>query len=182
MDLGQAESGAGFWTYRLSNLSQHPAPAYTAAVKYALILLAALVCAGCVERRIYVRSEPPGADVYIDGEKVGQTRPENDPEGPFYVEFAYYGAREYTLRKPGFQTVSGTVQLVVPWYEYPPMDFFAEVLAPWKIVDRHEIAVKLDPAKPGDPDELFRRANAYKNETTLADRFEFAANKGNWRR
>jgi hypothetical protein len=151
-------------------------------VKYALILLAALTCAGCVERRIYVHSEPPGADVYIDGEKVGQTRSANDPDGLFYVDFAYYGTREYTIRKPGFQTQSGTVQLKTPWYEYPPLDFFAEVLAPWKIVDRHLIGVKMPPTKPGDPDELFSRANQYKNETTLADRYEFAANKGSWRR
>ncbi len=153
---------------------------YTAAVRYALILLVAMLCTGCVERRIYVRSEPPGADVYIDGEKVGQTRAETHPDGPFYVEFAYYGTREYTLRKPGFQTQSGTVQLKTPWYEYPPVDFFAEVLAPWIIVDRHEINVKLEPAKPGDPDALYLRARQYKNETTLADRYEFAASKGKW--
>lgn len=36
---------------------------YTAAVRYALIGLVLLLCTGCVERRIYVRSEPPGADV-----------------------------------------------------------------------------------------------------------------------
>jgi hypothetical protein len=155
---------------------------YTAAVRYALIGIVLLLCTGCVERRIYVRSEPPGADVYIDGEKVGVTRPENHEDGPFYVTFSYYGSREYTLRKPGYQTQSGTVQLVVPWYEYPPMDLFAEVLAPWIIVDKHEIKVKLEPAKPGDPDEVFRRANQYKNETTLADRFEFAASKGSWHR
>jgi hypothetical protein len=151
-------------------------------VRYALIGIALLLCAGCVERRIYVRSEPPGADVYIDGEKVGQTRAENDPQGPFFVTFAYYGSREYTLRKSGFQTQGGTVQLKVPWYEYPPMDFFAEVLAPWKIVDKHEISVKLKPAKPGDADELYRHASQYKNETTLADRYEFAASKASWRR
>jgi hypothetical protein len=138
--------------------------------------MAALLC-GCVERRIYVRSDPPGADVYIDGEHVGVTRAEKDPQGPFYVNFAYYGTREFTLRKAGYTTRSGVIELKTPWYEYPPMDFFAEVLAPWKIVDRHEINEKLEPARPGDPDELYLRANQYRAETTLADRFEFAALK-----
>ncbi|MCL4730800.1 MAG: PEGA domain-containing protein, partial [Planctomycetes bacterium] len=40
-----------------------------------VLFFAALVCTGCVERRIYLISDPPGADVYIDGEYVGQTRP-----------------------------------------------------------------------------------------------------------
>ncbi len=146
-----------------------------------MIGLAAL-CSGCVERRIYVRSDPPGAEVFIDGEPVGQTRPDDHPDGPFYVNFAYYGTREWTLRKAGYQTVSGEVELKTPWYEYPPVDFFSEVLAPWKIVNKHEIACKLEPTKPGDPDALAKRALNYRNETTLADRYEFAAKVAKWRR
>ncbi len=147
-----------------------------------LLCLCLLLCTGCVERRIYVRSDPPGADVYIDGELVGQTRPELHPDGPFYVNFSYYGRREWTLRKPGYRTASGEIELVTPWYEYPPIDFFAEVLAPWKIVDRHEISQKLVKAEPGDVEELRKRAGEFREETTLAERFEFAASKGSWRR
>ncbi len=139
-----------------------------------LAVLAATLC-GCVERRLYIRSEPPGADVYIDGEHVGMTRPETDPRGPFYVNFSYYGAREYTLRKPGYETVSGVKQLETPWYEYPPLDFFAEVLAPWLIVDEHEINVKLRPLSAADVEALYRQAQAYREDAQPQTRLEFAA-------
>lgn len=140
-----------------------------------LLLLVGVLLSGCVERRIYVRSDPPGADVYIDGEFVGKTRDAKDPEGPFYVNFIYYGTREYTLRKPGFQTVSGSVKLEVPWYEYPPIDFFAEVLTPWIIVDEHYVEVKLEPAKPADVADLYRKARAYRDMSRPEDRFEYWA-------
>ncbi|MCC6572852.1 MAG: PEGA domain-containing protein [Planctomycetes bacterium] len=139
------------------------------------LIVLLLLCAGCVERRLYIRSEPAGAEVYIDGERVGVTRPEKDPAGPLYVNFAYYGAREYTLRKPGFKTVTGVKQLVTPWYEYPPMDFFSEVMAPWLIVDEHEVDVKLEPVAPADVEQLYRDARAYREDAQPQSRFEYAA-------
>ncbi len=139
-----------------------------------LAILAAALCSGCVERRIYVTSDPPGADVYIDGEMVGQTRPKNHPDGPLYANFTYYGKREYTLRKPGFATASGTVNLEAPWYEYPPVDFFSEVLAPWPIIDRHYVEVKLQRATAADVDDLYRAASRFRNSSRPEDRFEFA--------
>ncbi len=141
----------------------------------ALILLAAATTTGCVERRLYIRSEPPGAEIYIDGERVGVTRADKDPLGPFYVNFSYYGAREYTLRKPGFKTVTGMKQLETPWYEYPPVDFFAEVLAPWRIVNEHNIDVKLEPIEAADVDKLYRDARAYREGAQPDSRFEYAA-------
>jgi hypothetical protein len=127
-----------------------------------LLLLSCMLC-GCVERRLYIYSDPPGADVYIDGEFVGQTRPEDHKEGPFYVNFIYYGKRDYTLRKPGFATQSGSVQLETPWFEYPPLDFFAEVLTPWIIVDSHEIRETLRKAEPADIEQLILAAEAYRD-------------------
>jgi hypothetical protein len=141
-----------------------------------VLLLAVIACAtlsGCVERRLYIRSDPPGADVYIDGELVGQTRAADHPEGPFYVNFIYYGTREYTMRKLGYATVTGEVQLETPWYEYPPMDFFAEVLTPWPIVDRHEIEVKLERAAPGNVDDLYSKATEYRAGSRPGERYQY---------
>ncbi|MBX3473502.1 MAG: hypothetical protein KF754_03900 [Planctomycetes bacterium] len=145
-------------------------PKWTAAVLFALMLL---VC-GCVERRIYLISDPPGADVFIDGEYVGQTRPKDHPDGALYANFIYYGKREYTFRKPGFATQSGEVKLEAPWYEYPPIDFFAEVLLPWPVVDNHYVNVKLERAKPADVEDLYRAAQAYRTTSRPEDRFEYA--------
>jgi hypothetical protein len=137
-------------------------------------LLCCLLLTGCVERRIYVISEPPGADVYVDGEFVGVTRPADHPDGPFYVNFIFYGTREYTLRLPGYATTSGDVELSLPWYQYFPVDFFAEVLAPWKIVNRHHVHVNLERAEPGnDEEELFRRAVEYRYASRPQDRYAF---------
>lgn len=139
-----------------------------------LLLLSTLALTGCVERRIYMRSDPPDASVYIDGEYIGQTRSDDSPDGPLYANFIFYGTREYTLRKPGYETVSGRVELDAPWYEYPPVDFFAEVLTPWKIVDEHSVHVKLNKAKPADVDALYARAMNYRYASSPEDRYEYA--------
>jgi hypothetical protein len=130
-----------------------------------VLFFAALACTGCVERRIYLISDPPGADVYIDGEYVGQTRPKDHPQGPLYANFIYYGQREYTFRKPGYATQSGTVKLETPWYEYPPVDFF---------VDEHFVEVKLERARPADVEALYQAARHYRATSRPQDRYEFA--------
>ena len=49
---------------------------------------------GCVRRRLNVRTNPPGALVYVDNQQIGTT--------PCSVDFIYYGTREIRLVKPGF--------------------------------------------------------------------------------
>ncbi|MDC1142883.1 hypothetical protein OAU50_07300 [Planctomycetota bacterium] len=138
-------------------------------------ILGMLASTGCVERRIYLRSEPAGADVFIDGEFIGQTRAEDHEAGPLYANFVFYGTREYTIRKRGYDTQSGVVELEMPWYEYPPVDFFSEVLAPWRITDEHEIEVKLEKSKPADVEALYRKAREFRYNSNPADRYELAA-------
>ena len=141
----------------------------------ALLIASLALLTGCVERRIYLRSDPPGARVFIDGEYVGKTRKKADKRGPLYVNFIYYGTRDYTFRLPGYRTESGTVELDTPWYEYPPIDFFAEVLVPWYIVDEHQVEAKLVRASPADVDKLYRDAMDYRYNSRPSDRYEYAA-------
>lgn len=138
-----------------------------------LLLVFTVLLAGCVERRIYFRSVPANAEVYVDGEYIGLTRADGHKDGHLYANFVFYGTREYTIRKPGYETVSGTIRLEAPWYEYPPFDFFAEVLVPYPIVDEHHVEVELPKAEAADVDALYARARAYRNNARPEDRYEY---------
>ena len=82
-----------------------------------------LVCAaltGCVHRRMTIRTNPPGAQVYIDGYEIGTT--------PCSTSFIYYGTRNIRLERDGYETLHVKQYIPAPWYEIPPLDFFAENL------------------------------------------------------
>ena len=65
-------------------------------------LLAAMLCStaglGCVQRRMTIRSSPPGAMVYVDNQEIGTT--------PVSTGFTYYGTREFRLVKDGYETLT----------------------------------------------------------------------------
>lgn len=104
----------------------------------AALLLAAPPLAGCrAQRTLVISSEPPGAEVRLDDEIVGET--------PLTKPFVHYGTRRLTLRKDGYLTWSSRVEVEAPWYGRFPWDLFSEVIFPigWK--DRHEYHVELEP-------------------------------------
>jgi hypothetical protein len=76
----------------------------------ALTLLAALP--GCVRRRMTVRSNPPGALVFVDDQEVGTT--------PVSTGFTYYGTRKIQLMKDGFETLTVKQTFHPPWYQFTP--------------------------------------------------------------
>ena len=102
------------------------------------LLFAPLLLAGCVERFIALRSEPAGADVYLDGEKVGQT--------PIDIPYVWYGTREVILEKRGYREIRERVALNPPWWQYPVIDFVTDVLIPFTITDREEFSFHLESA------------------------------------
>jgi hypothetical protein len=64
-------------------------------------LLACCACAGqsgCVQRRITIRSNPPGALVYVDDYPIGTT--------PVSTSFVYYGTRKVRLVLSGYETLT----------------------------------------------------------------------------
>jgi len=114
----------------------------------AVMALAGLAAAGCVERRLLIRSEPAGAPVWIDEVRVGQT--------PLTYSFTHYGERRIRvgpLRDEAdtltYTETEGIVRLAAPWYERFPLGFFAEVLWPAKLTDEHRVAFELQPASAG---------------------------------
>lgn len=84
-----------------------------------------------------IRSNPPGALVYVDGYEVGTT--------PISTNFTYYGTRSFQLIKDGYQTVTENRSIPPPWYQVTPLDFVTENLVPGQIRDQHTIDFQLMP-------------------------------------
>ncbi len=109
-----------------------------------------VLAAGCVERRMTIRSEPPQAVVYLEGAETGLT--------PCTVEFVHYGTREISLQKQGYETKKVYQKITPPWYQIFPLDMFFEMLWPFKMTDQRAFTYKLEPVKPVDEKELLSRA------------------------
>src|SRR5262245_60100676 len=88
-------------------------------------MLANLV--GCVQRRFTIRSNPPGAQVYVDDYEIGTT--------PASHDFTYYGTRKIRLVKDGYETLTVYQPMPTPWYQWPGLDFFSDNLWPHEIRD-----------------------------------------------
>ena len=106
--------------------------------------------AGCVERTITVRSDPPGALVYLDDVERGET--------PCRFPFNFYGQRELVLRKDGYETAKQPIQVKAPLHSIFPLDIFFDLLWPLTIEENHAYEVVLQPLSQPDPDKLIFRA------------------------
>jgi len=126
---------------------------------------------GCVERRMVVQSDPPGAIVYDE---------KNQPIGGSTADkpFIFYGKYTFRLVKDGYETLVVDQQVKSPWselrwYEWPGLDFVAENLIPWTIRDVRYFKYTLQPANTNsqnmDPEVLLQQAQALR---------EYGATKG----
>jgi len=116
-------------------------------------LLAAAVAgsaAGCVRRSLTIQTEPAGALVFLNDQEVGRS--------PVSIDFTWYGDYDLIVRKEGFQTLQTHVPVREPWYQVPPIDFFAEVLWPGNVHDQHTFARTLEPQVLPDREEVVQRA------------------------
>jgi len=117
------------------------------------LVLATLLLAGCVERKVTILSEPPAAKVYLDGDYIGDT--------PVTVPFTFYGTREVQVAKKRYQTQRRQVDLCPPLYERMPIDFVSEVLYPGRLSDHHLVIFRLRPVE-ADLAALLERARYYR--------------------
>jgi hypothetical protein len=118
----------------------------------AVLLLAA---SGCVRRTLEVTSEPPGAQLIVNGRPAGFT--------PAKLVFHFHGTYLIELRKSGYAPVRAGGPVPPRLYELAGPDIVAEVLWPGAIVDQRRIHYKLEPAAPADRDKVLaasRRAAA----------------------
>ncbi len=104
-----------------------------------------------------VRSNPPGAMLYIDNQEIGTT--------PVSASFIYYGTREFRLVKDGYETRIEKRTIPVPWYEFTPLDFIAENLVPGQIRDRHTLDFQLVPQREYPTEEILEQAEALRRQT-----------------
>lgn len=117
------------------------------------LALIATLCAcqsGCVQRRMAIRSNPPGALVYVDDYPVGTT--------PCAVDFTYYGTRKIRLVKDGFETLTVMQSIPAPWYQYAPFDFVTENFVPGEIRDQRNLDYQLRPQAMVPTEQLLARA------------------------
>lgn len=113
--------------------------------------------AGCVERELFIQTNPPAAEVWINGRLEG--------DSPLTLPFNYYGCRDVELRKEGYRAQRTHLELSSPWYQHFPFDFFFDVLWPGTLTDRHEILFELEPYMPKDihdRDQILERAQNIK--------------------
>ncbi len=117
----------------------------------------ALAGSGCVERRMIIRTNPPGALAYVDDNEVGLT--------PVAISPIYYGSRKIRLVKDGCETQEFIQSVPPPWYEIPPLDFFSENVVPGKIRDVRTYDYQLYPQTVVPQEDLLTRAESLRRGT-----------------
>ena len=105
-----------------------------------------------------IRSNPPGAMVYVDNQQIGAT--------PCSTDFIYYGTREVRLVKPGFETLTVNQPIPAPWYEIPPLDFVSENLVPREIQDYRTLSYNMVPQVIVPTEQLLDRAQQLRQSTS----------------
>lgn len=125
------------------------------------LLAAASICAasGCVTRRMTIRSNPPGATVYLDDREIGVT--------PVSTNYIYYGKRKFRLVKDGYETLTQLENVPPPWYEIPPLDFVSENVVPGEIRDQRTVTFNLQPQRNVQSAELRTRAEELRNRSRI---------------
>lgn len=121
-----------------------------------LATVAILACAtGCVQRRMTIRSNPPGALVYVDNREIGIT--------PASVSFIYYGTRQIRLVKDGYETLVVQQPVLPPWYQIPPLDFFSENIVPGELRDQRTFTYQMRPQMVVPTDQLIQRGEGLRS-------------------
>ena len=136
-----------------------------------LLLCALLVAAGCVERRLFLRSEPSGAEVVLNH---GDFPPVTTPA---VVDFTHYGTYAVRAEKEGCRPLETAVEIDTPWWAFPPLDFVTDLLWPFPLEDHREVRLTLSPlSEPPSVEEIrarhagvLERAEAFRRRVNEGD-------------
>ncbi|MEY2795271.1 MAG: hypothetical protein RIR10_987 [Planctomycetota bacterium] len=109
-----------------------------------IALTAVVLLGGCVERRVWIETDPPGALVWLNDTQVGRS--------PVDVSITHHGIYDVRIEKEGFEPLVTSADTNGPIWDSVPLDFFVEILpidakcdARWKFLlsprDDSEIAL-----------------------------------------
>jgi hypothetical protein len=79
-----------------------------------------LLLVGCVERRVWIDTDPPGALVWLNDAQIGRT--------PVDVGIVHDGTYDLRIEKAGYEPIVTGADVNGPLWDQPPFDFLAEVL------------------------------------------------------
>ncbi|MEX0937681.1 MAG: PEGA domain-containing protein [Pirellulales bacterium] len=144
-----------------------------------LLTAALLACclawlSGCsgVQRRLTIRSNPPGAQVYVDNYPIGTT--------PCSTDFLYYGTREIRLVRDGFETLTIKQPIPAPWYQIPPLDFVSDNLLPREVRDERTLVFDMTPQVIVPTDSLLSRAEMLRQDANVQPATAIGVPPGGW--
>jgi hypothetical protein len=124
-----------------------------------VLLAAALLCltaVGCVERRYTIRTDPPGALVFVNGEESGIS--------PVSVHYEYYGDRRVTIQAEGYETINTELPIRAPWWNNAFTGFFTENLIPFTLRDEREYLFTMAPAVTPQTGDLVGRGQQLRQQ------------------
>lgn len=107
-----------------------------------LLVLIGATSLGCVERRLRITSDPPGALVFLNDQDAGRT--------PLEVPFTWYGVYTVRAEKDGFQTLHTERVAEQPWWETPGPDLIAEALPNREVEIAWHLELEPEQALPAD--------------------------------
>ncbi len=126
-------------------------------IVYVYLALALVVCVGgCVERRMTIRTDPPGALVEVDGEVIGFS--------PASMSFAYYAPRKIKITHNDYETLTVIQEVPPPWWDNWLTEFFTENLWPFTLRDEREFHYVLEPRRPHTTKSILDRAEQFRQE------------------
>ena len=120
-----------------------------------VVILIGAGAGGCVQRTLTVKSNPPEALVYLNGMEVGRT--------PVTRDFTWYGWYDVELRKEGFETLKTKGNVIAPWWQWVPLDLFAEAL-PLRDEQWLSYTLRPTPVRAVDPQKLLDRGESMRGE------------------
>jgi hypothetical protein len=123
----------------------------------ALIALIFTGTGGCIERILTIQTNPTGALVEANGQEFGRT--------PASRDFTWYGTYDITIRLEGYETLKTTGKVIVPFYEWIPLDLITELL-PFPFKDHHILNYTLTPSPPASEPSpgILQRADELKRQ------------------
>ena len=95
----------------------------------------------------------------LEGKENGYT--------PASVDFIWYGTRQVTLIKDGYETKTELVTVPAPWYQWVGIEFFADNFLPRRVTDRQVFNFELKPKRMIPNEELLERGRQLRSESQI---------------